>query len=149
MKPPGQLMLGSNLGSGKDSRDCLNRLVCWEFRGPWLRNLILGKKVATSEKPTAGYLWDFFLFLLRLLALGVKMMVWTKTGARQGVRWEPKWMHKEWFGEHNKDAGSRHTESRKDVKEETILSTLSLITTWVSEKITLWYDPRPVIMMRK
>lgn len=80
MKPLGQLMLWSNLGSGKDSTDCLNRLACWELSGsPWLQNLLLAGKFVTSGK--AKCLWVFFLpfflfFMLRLLALGIKMMPW-------------------------------------------------------------------------
>lgn len=68
-------MLWSNLGSGKDSRDCLNRFVCGEFRGPRLQNLILVDKLLFQEKQQQSVCgFSSFLSLLRLLALGTMML---------------------------------------------------------------------------
>lgn len=136
MKPLGQLMLRSNLGSGKDSTDCLNRLVCWELSGsPWLQNLLLAGKLLPQEKQSVCGFSFFLFFMLRLLALGIKMM--PRRRPLQGVRWEPDTHTVNGSGEQEKKARSGPTETRK---EETVLGTFSLSTTWMLEKITFWND---------
>lgn len=54
-------------------------------------------------------------------------------------------------GDRGKEAGSRHIKTRKDAKEEVILSTFSLMATWMSEKITFWLDDplKPMIIQNE
>ena len=123
MKPLGQLMLRSNLGSGKDSTDCLNRLACWELSGsPWLQNLLLAGKLLPQEKQSVcGF--SFFLFHVKAPGFGNKDDAMKRTSSGSG--------------EQEKKARFGHTETRK---EETVLGTFSLSTTWVLEKIAFWND---------
>lgn len=127
MKPLGQLMLRSNLGSGKDSTDCLNRLACWELSGsPWLQNLLLAGKFVTSGK--AKCLWVFFLpfflfFHVKAPGFGNKDDAMKRTSSGSG--------------EQEKKARFGHTETRK---EETVPGTFSLSTTWMLEKTAFWND---------
>lgn len=130
----GQLMLGSNLGSGRDSGDCLqagniDNSEAMTSKSYTSKLVVASKK---KKKATAAF---FFFPCWGLRTWKTNMLVWDQTGA-----FKASWNG---FGQHGSiRAESGHIETSKDVKEGVSLpSTSSPMIPLVLMKVTLYWDP--------